>query len=60
MHEKFDVYIGMGASVVLVWNLAREDRSCGFTFGPDDPMLEMIVAYQRDICGRQKGKGTDK
>ena len=60
MHEKFDVYIGMGASVVLVWNLAREDRSCGFTFGLDDPMLEMIVAYQRGICGRQKGKGTDK
>ena len=49
MREKFDVYIGMGASVVLVWNLAREARTCGFTFGLDDPLLKMINEYQLTI-----------
>ena len=49
MREKFDVYIGMGASVVLVWNLAREARTCGFTFGLDDPLLKMINEYQPTI-----------
>ena len=44
-----DVYIGMGASVVLVWNLAREARTCGFTFGLDDPLLKMINEYQPTI-----------
>ena len=54
MREKFDVYTGMGASVVLVWNLARKARTCGFTFGLDDPMFDMIVEYQRSLS--KKGR----
>lgn len=45
MREKFDIYLGMGAGAVFVWNLANESRHCGFTFGVDDPMLKMIIDY---------------
>lgn len=45
MREKFDIYLGMGAGAVFVWNLANESRHCGLTFGMDDPMLKMIIDY---------------
>lgn len=48
MREKFDIYLGMGAGGVFVWNLAKESRGCGFTFGMDDPLLKMIIDYQKE------------
>ncbi len=45
MKQKFDVYLGKGAGVVLVWNLARTYPHCGYTFPLDDPLFEMICTY---------------
>ena len=53
MRRKFDAYLAKGAVAVLVWNLAREARQCGFTFAPDDPLLRTILEYQYPEQGSQ-------
>lgn len=45
MKEKFDIYIGMGAGAVFVWNLAKEGRGCGHTFNQQDPLYSTVVNY---------------
>lgn len=47
MREKFDVYLGMGAGGVFVWNFAKERRGCNLTFDLKDPMLKMMIDYQK-------------
>ena len=47
MREKFDVYLGMGAGGVFVWNFAKERQGCNLTFDLKDPMLKMIIDYQK-------------
>ena len=54
MREKFDVYLGMGAGGVFVWNLANKSRGCGFTFGMDDPLLKMIIDYQTENMSKKR------
>lgn len=46
MRRKFDTYLSKGTSAVLVWNLARNARQCGFTFDPRDPLFRTIIEYQ--------------
>ena len=46
MRKKFDIYLGGGAGAVFVWNLANKSKGCGFTFGIDDPLLQMIIEYE--------------
>lgn len=45
MRAKFDVYLQKGAGAVFVWNLARESRKPGLTFGPNDPLFDLILTY---------------
>ena len=56
MRKKFDLYIRKGAGAVLVWNLANTAPDCGLTFSTDDPLLNMIINYQRNIVNKNKGK----
>ena len=53
MREKFDVYLGMGAGGVFVWNFTKERRGCNLSFDPQDPMLEMIINYQKDLSSKK-------
>lgn len=54
MRKKFDVYIGKGASAVLIWNLANGVRKgCELTFAPDDPLMRLILEYAPNNKGRQ-------
>lgn len=52
MRKKFDVYLSGGAGAVFVWNLANKSKGCGFTFGTDDPLLQMILEYQEANSAR--------
>ena len=45
MRSKFDIYLQKGAGAVFVWNLARESRNVGLTFGLDDPLWDLILTY---------------
>ncbi len=45
IRQKFDIYLNKGAKIVLVWNLAQSATGCGFTFSPDDPMMDIIKTY---------------
>ncbi len=56
MRKKFDLYIRKGAGAVLVWNLANTAPDCDLTFSTDDPLLNMIINYQRNIVNKNKGK----
>ena len=54
MRRKFDVYIGKGASAVLVWNLANGVRKgCELTFSPNDPLMSLILEYAKYDKDRQ-------
>lgn len=45
MKEKFDIYIGMGAGAVFVWNFAKDSRGCNLTFNQKDPLYNAILNY---------------
>ena len=45
MKEKFDIYIGMGAGAVFVWNFAKDSRGCNLTFNQKDPLYQAILDH---------------
>ncbi len=49
MKEKFKVYLSEGASIVLVWTLVNQTDNIGFSFPIDDPLLQMIIDYNKKL-----------
>jgi hypothetical protein len=57
MKQKYDVYLNKGAGGVYAWNYAQAPDNCGHTFGPTDPIMEVIKTYPKNLEAAQPGAG---